>query len=80
MPVSEEPELTHVGIDRATRDVAEDDVELAARKHRDRKIRDARRPGHNQRLHATRAAQRPNRVAGPVSDDDPPAALSTGIQ
>jgi hypothetical protein len=79
MPVSEGPELTHVGIDRAARDVAEDDVELAGRKHRDRKVRDAGRAGHNQQLRATHAAQTSDRVAGPVSDDDPRTVLSAGI-
>jgi len=80
MPVSEEPELTHVGIDRAAGDVAEDDVELAAREQRDRKVGNAGRPSHNERLRATHAAQTSQRVAGLVGDDDPRTVLSAGVQ
>jgi hypothetical protein len=74
------PELTYIDVDRAARDVADDDVECRGRVERKRQARRTARPAQQQRLSPVIAAQPPDRVPRGVADDEASAAPVDALQ
>ena len=68
------PQLTYIDVDRAARDVADDDVECRGRVERNRQARRTARPAQQHRLSAVIAAQPSDRVPRGAGDDEASAA------